>query len=70
MGNFSNQQARQAHALEVAGRIVSELIGDIRLGMFDQHVTPEVREERRTQGAAEIADLTVKVASGIIGFIS
>lgn len=69
MSNLNSQEERNARALEVAGRIVGELIGDVRLGMFDQRVSPAEREERRTQGAAEIADLTVKVAYGIVGFI-
>lgn len=69
MSTLSNSQERNARALETAGRMVSELIGELRLGMFDTRVEPEVRELLREQHSAEIADLTVKLAEKIVHFI-
>lgn len=69
MSNLNAGQECNARALEISGRIVSDLIGELRLGMFDKQVDEAVRAERRTQGAREIADLTKKIATQIVGFI-
>lgn len=69
MSSLNNTQERNARALEVAGRMVGELVGELRLGMFNQNATPQVREERRTQVSAEIGDLTRKIANQIVEFI-
>jgi hypothetical protein len=69
MSNLSASQERNARALEISGRIVSDLIGELRLGMFDTRVDERTRAERRTQGATEIGDLTKKLASQIVEFI-
>lgn len=69
MSALDQTQERNARALEVAGRMVGELIGDIRAGMFDQQVNREERERRRTVMAEEFADLTRKVAARIVTFI-
>lgn len=67
--SLTPNQERNARALEVAGRLVSELIGDVRVGMFDLHVTPQTREDRRTEMAREFGDLTKKLAGEIVSFI-
>ena len=69
MSNLSASQERNVRALEISGRIVSDLIGELRLGMFDNRIDETVRAERRTRGAQEIADLTKKIATQIVGFI-
>jgi hypothetical protein len=69
MSALNNSQERNARALEVAGRMVGELVGELRLGMFDPHVTAETRQIRRTQQAEEIGDLTKKLAGQLVNFI-
>lgn len=69
MSALNQSQERNARALEVAGRLVSELIGDVRVGMFNMSTSPGEREERRTQMAEEFADLTKKLAGHLVEFI-
>ena len=69
MSDLSVTQERNARALEVAGRLVCELIGDVRVGMFDQHVDERTRKDRRSQMAVEFGDLTKKLATQIVDFI-
>lgn len=69
MTNFNSHQERNAKALEIAGHIVSDLVGELRLGMFDTRADADTRERRRAQVGEEIADLTKKIASSIVTFI-
>lgn len=66
---MDNVRERNAHALEIAGRIVSEMVGNVRPEMFSPTVDPTVREKRRTEGAEEIGDLVKKLAEKIVTFI-
>lgn len=69
MSALNAGQERNARALEVAGRLVSELIGDVRVGMFNLSDNPQVRADKRTQMAKEFGDLTKKLAREIVDFI-
>jgi hypothetical protein len=69
MTSLSSSQERNAKALEVSGRLVSQMVVEAQQGMFNQSNSAAAREHIRAQVASEVGDLVKKIAAEIVVFI-